>query len=249
MEMKLLIIAMLAGAAWAQQPAAFEVATIKLNKSGARAIDNTWGPARMSWTNVPLRVLIKSAYGIQDYQIGGTPAWTVSERWDVEGKTEREATMPEMRERLQALLADRFQLKSHWEARELPQYKLVIAKSGIKLSEYKTEEGDTRPVGSRVERGSIAGRGVPFPTFLNLLRGQLGRPIVDATGLSARYDFRLEWVPDESQPNSGGDSPPPDAAGPSIFAAIQEQLGLKLEAIKGPVEVLVIDHVEKPTEN
>jgi uncharacterized protein (TIGR03435 family) len=150
---------------------------------------------------------------------------------------------------LQPLLEERFKLKVHRETREMPEYRLVIAKGGSKLREYRKEDGDTRQMGTRIGRGLIDAHGTEFNELVFFLRSELGRPVIDATGLTGKFDFKLEWVPDESQPNSGGDAPPPDATGASIFAAIQEQLGLKLEAMKGPVEMLVIDHVEKPSEN
>jgi uncharacterized protein (TIGR03435 family) len=176
----------------------------------------------------------------------------------------------ETRSMIQALLADRFKLTLHRETKELPVYALVIAKNGPKLHEAKP--GDTYPNGIKgpdgklgagmmfmAGNGNVTGQGMSITNLVHLLSQQLERTIVDKTGLTANYDFTLKWTPDESEgamfkgPGGGappgGSPPPPDAAGPSIFTAIQEQLGLKLESQKGPVEVLVIDHVEKPSEN
>ena len=243
------IVALTCAALAQSPPAAFEVATVKLNKSGARAMGNHFDPERGTWTNTPLRVLIMNTYRIQGYQLVGGPSWLSSDTWDIEAKTEGPSTIAQKFQMLQPLLEDRFKLKVHRETREMPEYRLVIAKGGSRLREYRKEDGDTRREGTRIGRGLIDGHGSDFNGFVGFLRSELGRPVVDATGLTGKFDFKLEWVPDESQPNSGGDVPPPDATGASIFAAIQEQLGLKLEAMKGPVEMLMIDHVEKPSEN
>jgi uncharacterized protein (TIGR03435 family) len=128
-------------------------------------------------------------------------------------------------------------------------YKLVVAKSGPKLSEVKEGDPGSGPGSTRVDRGLIKGHNVSVSDLARFLQSELGRPVEDATGLTGKYDYKLEWVPDESQPNSGGEAAPPGAEGPTIFSAIQEQLGLKLEARKGEGEVLVVDHAEKPGAN
>ena len=171
---------------------------------------------------------------------------------------------------LQALLADRFKLTLHRETKELPVYSLVIAKNGPKL--HQAKPGDTYPNGIKgpdgrtvvgghliqMGRGQLTGQSLGIAELVHLLSQQLGRTVADKTGLTGNYDFALQWTPDDSQapafkePAGGqgpGNSAAPDSSGPSIFTAIQEQLGLKLESQKGPVEILVIDHVEKPSEN
>jgi uncharacterized protein (TIGR03435 family) len=179
--------------------------------------------------------------------------------------------------RLQSLLEDRFQLKLHRETRELAAYELVIAKGGskVKLSEDQSpikppDRGDSskppqvfRP-GGPMPRGSmwmrvggLEANGVEFSSFVQMLSQQVGRTIIDKTGLKGLVDLKLQWTPEMGQRGTpfgplpaGGDPPPAsDPSGPSIFTAVQEQLGLKLESTKGPVEVLIIDSVEKPTEN
>jgi len=173
---------------------------------------------------------------------------------------------------LQSLLADRFKLTIHRETKDLPMYTLVIAKNGPKLKESKPDDaapaapatrGGPGGRGGRGGRGmSIMGRGgplvgqsVPIKFLVDLLSAILGRPISDKTGLTGTYDFTLQWTPDENQSSPGGapNGPPPpapaDTTGPSLFTAIQEQLGLKLESGKGPVEIIVIDHVERPSGN
>jgi bla regulator protein BlaR1 len=177
---------------------------------------------------------------------------------------------PARQRMLRALLEDRFKLALHRETKELPVYSLVVAKNGPKLQEAKPGEPDGdgikgpdgRPaVGGHfvhLERGQLNGHSLGMADIVRLFSQQLDRTVVDKTGLTGNYDFTLHWTPDESQdptfkePAGGqgaGDSAPPESSGPSIFTAIQEQLGLKLESQKGPVEILVIDHVEKPSEN
>jgi uncharacterized protein (TIGR03435 family) len=170
---------------------------------------------------------------------------------------------------VQSLLADRFKLKLRRESKELPVYALVVAKNGPKLQEAKP--GDTYPKGMkgpdgighaglmRMGPGELTGQGLPVESFARLLSQALGRSVVDQTGLKGIYDFTLKWTPEPGEgmmlraPGGGNpgpeSAPPPESSGPSIFTAIQEQLGLKLESRKGPVDNLVIDHVEKPSEN
>ena len=178
------------------------------------------------------------------------------------------------RRKVQSLLADRFKLTLHRETKEFPVYALMIAKNGSKLQEVADtplESGPPDPKGApdgprkgmkgiRMDRGEVSGQGATISLLAEVLSNQVGRTVLDKTGLKGHYDFTLKWTPDESQgamikgpgdggPGTGNAPPPPDASGPSIFTAVQEQLGLKLESQKGPVEILVIDHVERPSEN
>jgi uncharacterized protein (TIGR03435 family) len=177
---------------------------------------------------------------------------------------------------LRTVLADRCKLTFHWETKELPVYALmVVKKKGSQISEAKP--GNNYPNGikdltgqghgdvMRIGRGFLQGQGVSIgnghspewhsASLVHLLSWQLGRPVIDKTGLTAKYDFTLQWTPDQSAPTFSGpggggpDSSTSSESGPSIFTAIQEQLGLKLESQKGAVEILVIDHVERPSEN
>jgi bla regulator protein blaR1 len=168
---------------------------------------------------------------------------------------------------LQTLLKDRFKLALHRETKEFPMFALVVAKNGPKLHEAKPD--DTYPDGikdlegrghghvMRMVRGELIGQGIPISDLIEMLGGlRFGLIVVDKTGLTGKYDFTLRWTPDERAPSKKigsepmpGNAPPSDSSGPSIFTAIQEQLGLKLERQKGPVEILVIDHVERPSEN
>jgi uncharacterized protein (TIGR03435 family) len=170
---------------------------------------------------------------------------------------------------LQSLLADRFKLKLTRGSKEMPAYALVVAKNGPKLQQAKPLDtpadapnppaGRPRGPGMRMRPGEITGQGVA-PSFLATVLSQfLGRTVLDQTGLKGNYDFTLKWTPEPGEgmmlggPGGGGTppegAPPPDTSGPSIFTAVQEQLGLKLEPTKAPAEVLVVDHVERPSEN
>jgi uncharacterized protein (TIGR03435 family) len=243
-------IVCMSSAMFAQSPAkpSIEVATIKPNKSGG-PIWTHFDPERMIWTGVQVSVLIQEAYNVRSYQIVGGPVWIGSDSWDINVKTEGPTGNREKMLLLQSLLADRFQLRFHRETREMKAYKLVVAKSGPKLHEVKDGDPGSGPGSTRVDRGLLKGRSVSVSDLARFLQSELGRPVEDGTGLTGKYDYKLEWVPDESQPNSGGEAPLPGAEGPTIFSAIQEQLGLKLEATKGSGEVMVIDHAEKPGGN
>ena len=231
------------------------------------------------------KILIAWAYAgislpLQDNQLSGGPSWISSERYDIDAKLDDsqvealEKLPPEQRIlqnklRVQSLLADRFKLVVREETKEIPVYALVIAKNGPKLQE--TKPGDTYPNGIKGpdgrpslaccgwETGQLKGQALPMATLVMMLSHQLGRTVLDQTGLKGKYDFALKWTPDQSSAGDvhGADgvkpgaesAPPPDSSGPSIFTAIQEQLGLKLESTKGPVESIVIEHIERPSEN
>jgi uncharacterized protein (TIGR03435 family) len=250
----------------------FEVASIKPNNSGTSNISINISPGgRFTARNVTVKKLIEDAYDIQGFQISGAPGWLDSARYDIVAKaadspendprhvseSERKTFEQQHRSRLQSLLATRFQLKTHNTSKEGPVYALVIAKNGSKLRTAQGEKPNNR--GMTMRPGQLEGQGVPISFLAEDLSRQLSRIVVDDTGLAGIYDFTLKWTPDErlSQTfkNAGagnegaGNAPPSGASGPSVFTAIQEQLGLKLQSEKAPVDVLVIEHVEKPSEN
>lgn len=256
----------------------FEVASIKLNHSGERRIALMLPPGRMTATNVTLKFLVEFAYDIKDSEISGGPGWIDSDRYDLEAKVEEsdaDARKPTPDERthrirlmLRSLLADRFKLTLNHATQELPIYVLVVGKNGPKFHESEAappdppgaaNSGPAGPGGQRMvrmSRGEINMSSAPIGMFAGTLSTQLGRKVLDETGLKGNYDIALKWTPDSEQragaPGDGGDgkaTPPPDASGPSIFTALQEQLGLKLESKKGPVETFVIARVEKPSDN
>ena len=268
----------LIGIGHAQPPAPtqqFEVATVKPNNSGADAGFNRIMPGgRLSAENAPLRTLIASAYNIRFSQLSGGPSWLDSAHYDIEARGQLKPGVKvadQMNRMLQSLLADRFKLKIHRETKEMPIYALTVARNGPKLEASQggpcldpvgghepsfddLASGRIMPCGRVYNTpGKMLGSRVSMAKFASSLSTTVSRPVVDETGLTGIYDIALKWLPDDSSTPPGPDVPTPATLadqGPSIFTALQEQLGLRLEAQKGPVEVLVIDHVEKtPTPN
>ena len=260
MRRRTVLAAVVIGLASAQSPAVapsptFEVASIKPSEPGGRSQIQMAPGGRFVAKNVNVKFLIQQAYGVRDFQITGGPGWIGSERFDVTAKAESgdNMTPDQLKPMLQALLADRFKLTLRRETKELPVYALVVAKNGPRLQQV--EGGPSQPKGSQVRmgRGLINAQAAPITLLATQLSNQIGRSVIDRTGLTGNYDFKLEWTPEDGQPmalKGGEESPQPvSGSGPSIFTAVQEQLGLKLESQKGPVEILIIDRIEKPSEN
>ncbi len=234
---------------------AFDVATIKPTPEDWRGgrYFRMVGPGQWVATNYTPRVLIAAAYGVTPRAVEGGPSWLDSDHFDTVATTPS-ATQPPVDQQLamlKTLLADRFALKFHMEQKELPAYVLSIAKGGPKLKE-STQPPDGQPdIVNRVYPGWIGlpARNAAIPQFAAMLqRTVFDRTVVDKTGLAGRYDFDLEWTPDESQ-FGGQFSGSPESTKPGFFSALQEQLGLKLEATRALVSVLAIDHIERPSEN
>jgi bla regulator protein blaR1 len=223
-------------------PLSFEVASIRPNKSGEQAMGMFPTPGLLRVRNYTPRFLIEAAYGMKRYQVSGGPSWIDSQRYDIVAKAADKATFDQMLRMLRTLLAERFQLKFHRETKTMPVYSLVAAKGGPKLLPQK--DGDSKSFRFHVTPSELTGHKVPMNVFVDCLSGQLDRPLVDRTGLKGNYDFSLRYTPDSNSPDD-----PNDSSGASIYRAIQDQLGLKLVVQKGPAEVLVIDNVEKPSEN
>ena len=240
----------------------FEVATVRPNKSGDTGASLNLRPGgRMVGTNQMARNLIRNAFNLQPFQLTGGPDWMDSDRFDIVAKVadadlDEKGTMSaqQFMLRLQALLEDRFQMVTRWEIRELPVYALVVAADGKLGPKVKAHVGEcgrgggppppgspALNCGTRTNRtptgGTVTGVGITMETLARNLSGTTGRYVVDKTGLSGSYDLELEFTPDQS----------PDTTGPSLFTAMQEQLGLKLDSQRAPVEVLVIDRLERPT--
>jgi uncharacterized protein (TIGR03435 family) len=252
----------------------FDVVSVKPNKSDNNGMRIMFNPDGYSATNVSPKLLIQVAYGIREDLISGGPSWAESARYNFDAKVAgpdvdalKKLNPEQRRSMLQPALADRFKLKVHSETKQLPVFELVIAKSGSKLKEatpdatyangIKGPDGVGRAGMMRMGRGQLTGQGVSIATLVNLLSQQLHQTVIDKTGLTGKYDLELTWTPDQgSEPMFKGTDGSPqradaaqDASGPSVFTAIQEQLGLKLQSTKGPVETLVIDHIEMPSEN
>ena len=242
----------------------FEVASIKPGKTD-RGVTAGVGNGQGGGRNMTLKMLIALAYRVQEFRIVGGPRWIGFDRFDVEGKAEDPRADPDqLRLMLQSLLEDRFQLKLHRENKEAPVYALVVAKDGpkIKLAPDQTSPSVNGPAepgadpnrgAMRIGSGSLVGSAVTLSLFTRLLSQRLDRTVVDNTNLDGRFDIRLYWTPDVGEAaalDAGGNPlPPVDSTGPSIFTAIQEQLGLRLVSTKGPVDLTIIDHVEKPSAN
>ncbi len=254
----------------------FAFTSVKPNHTGCCT---TWGAGNRGGggggKNVTLKELMGFAYRLQQFQISGGPRWISSDRFDIEGKAEgRNADFDQVRLMLQSLFEDRFKLKVHRETKQSSVYALVVGKDGskIKLSRDQSPENvdGPSPPGAgpnhgaiRIGVGNLVGNAVTLSWFATMLSQRMDRLIIDKTNLAGRFDIRLQWVPTpgENPFDQGGNRLPAsiidmsgtavalDPSGPSIFSAIQEQLGLKLESAKAPVDVLVIDHVERPSEN
>jgi len=251
------------------QPAvpSFEVASIKRNiSSEPGGFIRVEEGVRFNATGVPLSFIIRQAYGVLETQVANQPDWLTSERYDIRGKApDGVEVFPNMAPLLRSLLQDRFGFQAHTEQRDLPTYDLVMARSdgrlGPKISRADFDCGaratatppKAGPSGDPVctitfGPGRILVRGFSIGRVAGGLVGQVQRMVVDKTGLTGPWNFELLYTPDQPVRLNGAIVPPnPDA--PSLFTAVQEQLGLKLESSRGPVDVLVIDRVSRPTED
>jgi len=234
----------------------FEVASVKVNLSGARAVSiGSPSPGTFRAENVWLRFLIQNAWNVKDFQVSGGPGWANSDRFDIGAKASSPVRFEQMRPMLQALLEDRFRLMVHTESKDMPVYALTVAKGGIRLKASR-EAGNTESGGLTSSPRSLKGTGVSMAQLAAALSNIMQRPVVDQTGLPGIFDIRMEWTADQSTPGfwapglgPGPGGEPQDAGGASIFTVIQEQLGLKLESTHGPVMILVVDYAERPSAN
>jgi uncharacterized protein (TIGR03435 family) len=223
-----------------QKPLAFEVASVKPSNPAENAIGQTWTRTQYRAKNAPLFFLISQSFGrSQDDEIAGAPAWLKTDRWDIVAEA---PTPGPPFPRLRALLEDRFKLVTHVETRTLPVYELVVVRrDGTLGPQLRAATGRGQ---FRQGTGLFTARATSVGILANTLAYAAHGRVIDHTGLNDKYDIDLRWVVDT--PKDGNAQPASDDA-PSIFTAVQEQLGLKLQPTKAAVEVLVIDHVEKPT--
>jgi uncharacterized protein (TIGR03435 family) len=255
----------------------FEVASVRpTNSTDGRALIQAT-PGRLAMTNLVLRRLILNAYGLDDNQLVGGPDWVNSTRYDIQAKADGNPSVQQMEgPMLQSLLQERFGLVLHHATRQVEVYKLVPAKGGPKLQPAKEGEcvpysthSSPPPVTSGVSQPSycglhfeangtnrtLGGKGVTTANLAGSLSqsytASLGRRVIDRTGLAGTFDIRLAWAnePANAETADAGKSVPQDQAEPSIFTALEEQLGLRLESAKAPVDVFQIDHIEKPSAN
>jgi uncharacterized protein (TIGR03435 family) len=240
------------------------VASVKLNNAvDARTLSEYSPGGRFSATAITLGNLLRIAWRVQSYQVVGAPAWLTTRRYDIVAKVD-DVPPPSQLLLLRALLADRFKLAVHNETREMSRLALVLARSDGRLGPQLTkssfdcaaymagphpppEPGRTPPCATRIGPTAMSGKAISMAQLANSLSPFVNRYTVDKTGLAGGFDVELTWTPDPAPPDI--DTPPPSDTGPSIFTAIQEQLGLKLVSEKGPVDVLVVDRVEEPSEN
>ena len=284
------------------QAQSFDVASVKTNTTGPGPTMIQMDPrtGRATVTNATFRMLLRTAYRVQDYQIIGGPDWMNAVRFDIQAKPDADfkpdpapatpcigpgCPPNAVQLMMQGLLADRFQFKMHRETRELPVYDLTVGKNGPKLKEVPEPPRPapgalpppppppppppgpsaggalpplpTPPPGAAITgSGGFAASAVPLATLVQVLSQLTGRPVIDKTGIKGFFDFKLQFSPE----GLAGGPPPPAGGGPglttgasdpapSLFTALQEQLGLKLESTKGSVPVIVIDSVQRPTEN
>jgi uncharacterized protein (TIGR03435 family) len=235
----------------------FEVATIKPSQPGRPGKGIRVQPGRhFSTLNTSLSDLMTFSYGIHPRQITGAPDWVATEKYDITAQPdgEGEPNDKQWKMMLQKLLTERFKLAFHRDKKELTVYAIVVGKTGSKLTKSEGDPNGLPGLGFR-GLGALIARNANMTDFAGLLQSTvLDRPVVDQSELPGRYDFTLNWTPDETQFGGLGMRPPPPADNassnlPDLFTAMQEQLGLRLKPSKEPVDVLVIDHVEKPSEN
>jgi len=236
----------------ADEPLAFEVASVKVNKmttDGHTHVYQHQENGEFLAINITLKNLIQYAYALPDKQILNAPGWADDEHFDVEAKSDRgvderiqklgsDEEKAVKQRMVQALLAERFNLAAHTETRELPVYALAVAKGGAKV-----KVSETKGTNIGLGRDHISDQGCTMAVLADQLARVVGRVVVDKTGMSGRFDFALQWTPEDST------AAQTDTSAPSIFTAIEEQLGLKLESVKAPVPVLVVDRVEMPSAN
>jgi uncharacterized protein (TIGR03435 family) len=237
---------------------AYDVVSIKPNKTGSGSVSISINDGNYDASNVSLKMLVLGAYQLKDNQLEGLPKWADSDRFDIKAKVVdpdpavmKALTGDQNEMMLRPVLAERFGLTFHREKKTLPVYEMVIAKDGPKFKEMPAEEqtsgrltNGVRAGGMSIHNSEMTAVGVPLSSLVAMLSRQLQRIVIDKTGLAGKYDLQLKWTPDDAKPtpDSGADAAPPD-----IFTALQEQLGLKLQPGKAEVEMFIVDHAEMPS--
>jgi uncharacterized protein (TIGR03435 family) len=233
--------------AFCQAPS-FEAASIKPSEEGEGHSGWHTRKGYLVLQNLTLRRLVATAYDLTDERVLGGPKWISDDRYHIEARAAGPAEGPELKQMLQSLLAERFQLTIHRDSRTVEGYYLTAIKGRLKIDPDPNEvEGGSKSNG---DRGKLAAQGVSMAKLSELLSRQFGKPVVDKTGAQGVYTFTLEWSPEERRPAASGDTVvATEPSGPTIYDALAQQLGLKLESKKLPVEVIVVDQAQKPTEN
>jgi uncharacterized protein (TIGR03435 family) len=231
----------------AAQGPAFDVATIKPSAESVKFEHDgktEFSGETLRMQDVTVNTCIKLAYHVQDRQIAG-PSWLQSDHFDITAKADGPVDEGTMKQMLQSLLADRFRLSFHREPREMKAIVLTVASGGPRLSPAAAP--DAKPFRQNSANGTIA-KSMPIGEFADFLSGPLDMPVVDRTGLPGKYDFSIDFTPYLPDPAKNMDGTRPDTTS-ILKAALHDELGLNMEGSKAPVEVLVVDHVEKPSQN
>jgi bla regulator protein BlaR1 len=240
----------------------FDVSTVKTNNTGSHSIRVSINDDMLRAENVQVEMLMETAFDMRKDQIVGLPHWAEVNHYDMTAKVvdmtpeqRKGLTKAEREVMMRKLLVERFGLKTHVEKRTLPLMDLVIAKDGIKFSEFKAQSADTPVEPGKpdlkhggwmsVSNDEMTGTGVEMEALVKFIASQTHMPIVDKTGLPGKYNLHLKWQREEEGAQSGLH----DDALPTLYSALTEQLGLKLESGKGPIDVLVVDHIDQPEEN
>ncbi len=240
----------------------FETASVKPNQSPDAGINNRFSPGRFAYVNTPLETFIYNAYGFRADRVMGMPDWARREKFDITAthNPAYQAFSPQVNQMLQRLLEERFSLRTHRETREMPVYELVRTRTDglgpqlrVATLDCASAAADRSQCGTRTNMGLIEGKSMDWRSLVSQLPSAAGRPVFDKTGLQGAFDMRLEWNPDPAVMKS------PEAVALAtavaatlgervdIFTALQEQLGVRLQAARAPLEVLMIDGVERPT--
>lgn len=244
----------------------WDVISVKPNKTDSGSSMFHSIPDGLRLENVTVKMLVSNSYGIRIDLISGLPSWAEKEHFDIDAKVSpddlpamKNLTREQRRLMMLAVLNDRFHWQGHIETKELPIYELVVAKGGAKLKDAEVNQDPNSPKGPdgrpvprgmvMMRPGEINARGTEMGGFASALAGQVQRNVVDKTGLTGHYDMTVKWTPEQQAAIAGHDNGADQGDGVSLFTALQEQLGLKLQSAKGPVDTLVADHLEMPTEN
>jgi uncharacterized protein (TIGR03435 family) len=242
----------------------FDVASIKRQVEVVSGMTFAARGSTLTVVNNELTNVIDNAYGIRRYQLIGGPDWIESDRYNIQAKAAGDATRDELMVMTRSLLAERFKLKIHRETREMPIYVLIVAKGGIKAP--RSVDGacavfdprnPPRPGAPRrpfcgnnlIRAASWNATAIDMKSAAAALVGVLGRNVVDRTGVNGTFDIHVEWTPDQAPAGVDSASTANATAAPPLFTVLEDQLGLKLESSRGPVDVIVIDHVERPTDD
>jgi uncharacterized protein (TIGR03435 family) len=228
------IFILMAAHALAQAPA-FEAATIKPSKAEPGHTSSHSRTGMIMLSGQTLKGLVCSAYQVKDFQVTGGPKWLDQDRYDVNAKAEGAAQGEQLQQMLQTLLADRFQLVIHHEQKIAPAYALVLVKSGLKIKPVEAAEGSNSHGGN----GELTVKGMTMADLANYLSRRVGAPVADLTGTAGAFDYKLVW-------STEGDKDDSQAA---LFSALQSELGVKVESRKLPMDLIVVDKAEKPSEN